>query len=304
GALPSWFGDGTDRMTTPLIRERGLEPASFAEVLGRVAEWSRGRRVAFLTGGRLMDEDYYALSKLARTVFGTNDLDHRRHFHGGMAEEIEAAGGMRVTYRDVERARAILLVDLDAEQEVPILHLRIRKAAARGARVVVVHPRRTRLLDVAEHIVVRPGQEVSVLDRIREGVEDGSSEARVAAALRDAGDSAVVLAGERLAEHPLAADVALAVAAKTGARFGFVTRRANDRGALSTGVHPALLPGGRRLDHPEERAEVEAVWGPIGAADPGRNSHEILEACAERALDVLFVIGADPLRDHPDAALA
>src|SRR3989449_3002350 len=57
------FGDGKDRMTTPLIRERGLEPASFAEVLGRVAEWSRGRRVAFLTGGRLMDEDYYALSK-------------------------------------------------------------------------------------------------------------------------------------------------------------------------------------------------------------------------------------------------
>jgi NADH-quinone oxidoreductase subunit G len=151
---------------------------------------------------------------------------------------------------------------------------------------------------------VRPGHEVSVLDRIREGVEDGTPEARVAASLRDAGDSAVVLAGERLAEHPLAADLALAVAAKTGARFAFVTRRANDRGALSTGVHPALLPGGRRLDHPEERAEVEAVWGPITAADVGRNAQEILEACAERAIDVLLVIGADPLRDHPDAALA
>src|SRR5262249_12978994 len=27
------------------------------------------------------------------------------------------------------------------------------------------------------------------------------------------------------------------------------------------------------------------------------------EACAERSVDVLFVVGADPLRDHPDATL-
>jgi NADH-quinone oxidoreductase subunit G len=300
--------DAPDRITTPLIRDRGLEPASFGEVLTWVAERCAGARVAFLTGGRLTDEDYYALSKFARTVAGTNDLDHRRTFHGGLAELAAAAGATdretSVTYADLERAKVILIAGLDTEQEVPILHLRIRKAAARGARVVVVHPRRTRLHDVAEHILVRPGHEVSVLDRIREGVEDGTPEARVAASLRDAGDSAVVLAGERLAEHPLAADLALAVAAKTGARFAFVTRRANDRGALSTGVHPALLPGGRRLDHPEERAEVEAVWGPITAADVGRNAQEILEACAERAIDVLLVIGADPLRDHPDAALA
>jgi len=299
--------DAPARITTPLIRDRGLEPASFGEVLTWVAERCAGARVAFLTGGRLTDEDYYAMSKFARTVARTNDLDHRRAFHGGLAELVAAAGATdretSVTYADVERAKVILVAGLDTEQEVPILHLRIRKAAARGARVVVVHPRRTRLHDVAEHILVRPGQEVSVLDRIREGVDDGSPEARIAASLRDAGDSAVILAGERLAEHPLAADVALAVAAKTGARFGFVTRRANDRGALSAGVHPDLLPGGRRLDHAEERAEVEAVWGPITASEAGRNAHEILEACAERAVDVLFVIGADPLRDHPDAAL-
>jgi len=187
---------------------------------------------------------------------------------------------------------------------VPILHLRIRKAAARGAKVFVVHPRRTRLHDVAEHLPTRPGHEVFVLDRIREGVEGDSFEARVAAALRSAGDRGVVLAGERLVEHPLAADLALAVATKIGSRFGYVTRRANDRGALGAGVHPALLPGGRRLSVAEERAEVEAVWGPIVAAEDGRDAQEILQACADRRVDVLFVIGADPLRDHPDAVLA
>ena len=133
GRFAFHFPDDEARITTPLIRERGLEPASFGEVFGRVADWCSGARVAFLAGGRLADEDAYALSKLARTVFGTHDLDHRRAFHGGLAEQLSASDPTRVTYRDVERAPAILVVGLDAEQELPILHLRIRKAARRGA---------------------------------------------------------------------------------------------------------------------------------------------------------------------------
>ncbi len=167
------FADAPTRLSTPLLRGRGLEPASFDEVFGWIAERSRGTRVAFLTGGRLMDEDYYALSKLARVVFGTNDLDHRRTFNGGRAEEIAAATAMSVTYQDVERAGAILLVGLDAEQEVPILHLRIRKAARLGAKVFVIHPRRTRLHDVAEHLLVRPGHEAAVLEEVLDAAEDG-----------------------------------------------------------------------------------------------------------------------------------
>src|SRR5207247_9286405 len=97
--------------------------------------------------------------------------------------------------------------------------LRSRKAGAGGALVFVVHPRRPRLHDVAERLPTRPGREVVVLDRIREGVDDGSFEARAGAAVRDAGGEGVVLAGERLAEHPLAADLALAVASKIGSRF-------------------------------------------------------------------------------------
>jgi NADH-quinone oxidoreductase subunit G len=295
--------DAPGRVTTPLIRERGLEPTSFGEALSWIAERAEGRRVAFLAGGRLLDEDAYALSKLARTVFATNDLDHRREFHGGIAERREAAGATDVTYADVERATAILVVGLDAEQEVPILHLRIRKAAARGAKVFVIASRETRLRDVAEHVLVRPGHEAYTLERIKDGVDDDTAEARVAAALRAAGEGAVVLAGRRLQEHPLAADLAVEVAAKVGARFASVARRANDRGALRAGVHPGLLPGGRRFAEPEERAEVEAVWGPIMAPGPGRDTMGILQACADREVDVLFLVGVDPMRDLPDVAL-
>src|SRR5207247_2383478 len=161
------FADGTNRLGTPLLRDHGLEPVSFVEAFSAILSWSRDRPVAFLAGGRLSDEDAYALSKLARTVFGTNDIDHR--WIGALGDapleaERAQAAGMPLGYGDVERARAILVVGLDAEQELPILHLRIRKAVRnRGATAVVVHPRRTRLWDVASHLACRPGDEASVL---------------------------------------------------------------------------------------------------------------------------------------------
>ena len=100
---------------------------------------------------------------------------------------------MPVTYRNVEDAKVVFVAGLDAEQEVPILHLRLRKAAARGARIVVLHPRRTRLWDVAEHILCRPGDEAWLLEK-EEGRHRLEIEA-VAAALREAGDAGLVIAG-------------------------------------------------------------------------------------------------------------
>jgi NADH-quinone oxidoreductase subunit G len=289
--------DDPQRITTPLIRDRGLEPASFGEVLPWIADRSSGKRVAFLTGGRLMNEDYYALSKLARTVVATNDVDHRTA-DGGFAEVVAAASQMSVTAKGLERANVILVAGIDAEQEAPVLHLRLRKAARHGARIVVVHPRRTRLHDVAEHVLCLPGEEASLLAEAEAG---RGSLAGVAQALRDADGGGVVIAGPRLGE---ASGRAVALAASSNARFGYVTRRANDRGALIAGAHPSLLPGGRRFDVSEERAEVEAFWGPIMTPDTGRNTLQILRACADRDIDVLFLIGVDPLRDIPDAALA
>ena len=295
------FPDAPDRITTPLIRDRGLEPASFGEVLTEIAGWCAGKRVAFLTGGRLMDEDYYALSKLARTVFGTNDLDHRRDEGTGIGG-FDGMPAQSVTYKDVEHAKVILVAGLDAEQEVPILHLRLRKAARRGARIFVLHPRRTRLYDVAEHILCRPGDEAWLLEleqgRYRPEIQT------VVDALREAGDAGLVIAGPRLADHYQGISRARGLAAETGARFAYVTRRANDRGALQSGVHPYLLPGGRRFGDAQERTEVETLWGPIIVGDDGRSWRGILQACADREIDVLFLIGVDPLRDYPDAALA
>ncbi|HWO71057.1 MAG TPA: molybdopterin-dependent oxidoreductase, partial [Actinomycetota bacterium] len=76
------------------------------------------------------------------------------------------------------------------------------------------------------------------------------------------------------------------------------------RGALRAGLHPELLPGGRRVSEDRERAVVEVAWGTLLPTAPGRDAGGILEAAARRELDVLFLVGVDPLRDYPDAALA
>jgi NADH-quinone oxidoreductase subunit G len=303
--------DSEDRLTTPLLREPGLTPVSFGEVFTRIAGWASSGRIAFLAGGRLTDEDAYALSKLARVTFGTNDLDHRRSRPPDLPLAVEAhqAGGMRVTNADVESARVIVVVGLDAEQEVPILHLRIRKAAKRGARVFVIHPRRTRLWDVGAYGLFAPGAEAEALEALADGSGSGFSTGRspdrtLRAALEEADGRVVVLAGERTAQSTGAVAQAVHLAARYGGTFALVPRRAGDRGALRAGVHPALLPGGRRVEDAAERAEVEAVWGGPVPAEPGRDTQAILEAAAKREIDVLFLVGVDPLRDFPDAALA
>src|SRR5207248_3132255 len=84
----------------------------------------------------------------------------------------------------------------------------------------------------------------------------------------------------------------------------YVCRRANDRSALRAGVHPALLPGGRRADDAAGRAVVESAWGADIPVNPGRDTAAIHRASANRELDVLFLVGVDPLSDFPDADLA
>ena len=164
----------------------------------------------------------------------------------------------------------------------------------------VLHPRRTRLHDVATHIRAATGEALALLDA--DGPTGNADFDAAASALREAGDAAVVIAGERLAERLGGAESAMALAFEAGARFTYVTRRANDRGALRAGVHPRLLPGGRTAE--DGLDEVEAVWGPVMNRVPGRDSHAILQACADGKIDVLLLVGVDPLRDATDADLA
>jgi NADH-quinone oxidoreductase subunit G len=301
-----------DRLRYPLVRDEEtgeLVTASWPEALAIAARGLATARdsggVGVLTGGRLTVEDAYAYAKFARVVLGTNDIDFRARAYS--AEEADflagfAGTGLGVTYADLDKAPAVLLVGLDPEEEAATVFLRLRKARRKsGTTIFAVAPFASRglvKLD-AELVLAGPGTEAEVLSALSAGdqrVRDVSD------ALSTAG--ALVLIGERLATVPGALSAAAQLAQASGARLAWIPRRAGERGALDAGALPHLLPGGRPVTDTEARVDVAAAWDvqhvPVRT---GRDTGGIFAALAENKLGATLVAGVE-LADLPDPAAA
>ena len=293
-----------DRIATPQIREGDgkLRSASWSEALGVAAAGlaAAAGRAGVLVGGRSTVEDAYAYSKFARMVLNTNDIDFRIRPHSDeemafLASNV-AGQTMTVTYADLEKAPAVLLAGFEPEEESPIVFLRLRKAARKnGVQVLAVAPFETRGLTKMSGTLIRtaPGGEAAALD--------GLSEETL---LNQPG--AVVLVGERLATSPGALSAASRLAAATGARLGWIPRRAGDRGALEAGALPNLLPGGRPVADASAREQTASAWHVSDVPETvGRDTAGILAAAAGGELGALLIGGVDPADlPDPDAALA
>jgi NADH-quinone oxidoreductase subunit G len=309
-----------------------LRPASWAEALEVAADaLTRARDaggVAVLPGGRLTVEDAYAYAKLARTWLRTNDVDHRARAHSAEEADFLAhavagravghAGG--VTFTDLEKAPAVLLVGLEAEEEAGVTFLRLRKGALRhGVRVFSVAPFASRGVQRMHGTLLpaAPGTEAEWLDGIAAGdqvrtldeAEGTDLLAEVSDALRAPG--AVILVGERLAATRGGYSALLRAVAATGARLAWVPRRAGERGGVEAGTLPNLLPGGRPVADAAARVDVATVWGvaatddrPTGLpATAGRDVGEMLDALSIGQLTGVLVGGLE-LDDLPDPAHA
>jgi NADH-quinone oxidoreductase subunit G len=308
-----------DRITHPLVRDGSgaLVPVSWPEALEvAAAGLTRARgRAGVLTGGRLTVEDAYAYAKFARVALGTNDVDFRSRPHSAeeahfLAAQVAgvspATGG--VTYAELERARTVLLVGLEPEEESPIVFLRLRKAVRRrGLSVYAIAPFATRSLDKLSGtlLAAAPGTEAAFLDALTGGNRDsGLDDTGVTAADALRGENAVILVGERLASQPGALSAVSRLADVTDARIAWVPRRAGDRGAVEAGALPNLLPGGRPLAVEAARTQVAGAWATAALpAEPGRDTAGILAAAAAGELAALVVAGVE-LDDLPDPVAA
>ncbi|ETA04363.1 NADH-quinone oxidoreductase subunit G [Frankia sp. CcI156] len=314
GRFAFTYARAADRLTTPLIRDDDtgqLVPVSWSEALKYaargLAECRDRRGVGVLTGGRLTREDAYAYAKFTRVALASNDVDFRARPHSAEEEQFlgyaVAGTGIGVTYADLEAAPAVLLVAFEPEEESPIVFLRLRKAVDKHAAAVhALAPLASRgLTKLAGTLVpTRPGEEAAVLDALA-APDRGGPEAPTTRALRAPG--AVILVGERAAEFPGALSAAVRLAEATGASLAWVPRRAGDRGAVSAGLLPSLLPGGRPVTDAAGRAEVEEVWGGPLPGAPGRDTDGMLAAAAAGRLDGMIVAGVDA-EDLPNPASA
>jgi NADH-quinone oxidoreductase subunit G len=287
------------RVLEPQLRTGGeLVEVSWPEALAAAADAIRSARemhgagsIAVLGGAHGTNEDAYLWALLAKGVIRTDNVDAQ--LGDGLPAEV-VLGLPRAEIGDCDRASAIVVLGPDLEEELPVLHLRVRRAVIElGVPLVdlaaVAH-------GLSEHaaVVARPvpGEALAAdvrdqIGRVREG-RDGP---------------VVVIAGRgNLASSPNSAVSAIAELARlSDVKFLSALRRGNVHGALDAGLAPGMLPGRVTLD--DGRAYISKRWG--GAPkDRGMDATGILQAAIDGTIKVLVLLGADPVADFPDASLA
>jgi len=126
--------------------------------------------VAFYASGQLLTEDYYVANKLMKGFIGSANIDtnSRLCMASAVAGHKRAFGADVVpcNYTDLEEADLVVLVGSNLAWCHPVLFQRVLAAKAkRGARLVVIDPRRTVTADAADlHLAIRPGSDVALFN--------------------------------------------------------------------------------------------------------------------------------------------
>ena len=180
GRFGTGFVHARDRVTVPLIRRDGRwVEVGWDEALETAAEGLARHRGRFgaLASAKATNEDGYLVQKFCRVVMGTNDVDHcTRLCHSPSVEAMLASMGSGATsnsYQDYEEAGCIMVVGADASANHPVIAVRFRRAVSRGARLIVVNPRRVELCDQADlWIQQRPGTDVALFNAMARVIVD------------------------------------------------------------------------------------------------------------------------------------
>src|SRR5258707_2134882 len=185
GRFATGFVHARDRITRPMIKRDGRwHEATWDEALDAAADGLAPHRGRFgaLASAKATNEDGYLVQKFCRVVMATNDVDHcTRLCHSPSVEAMLASMGSGATsnsYQDYEEAGCLMVVGADASANHPVIAVRFRRAVSRGARLIVVNPKRVELCDQADlWIRQNPGTDVALFNAMArvildEGLDD------------------------------------------------------------------------------------------------------------------------------------
>jgi NADH-quinone oxidoreductase subunit G len=263
------FSDHPERLQSPLVRVNGsLEPVSWSAALAAAAKKFgevRARNGSFGVIGstRTSNEENYYLQKFARRVLGTNHIDHHRS--GDVVTLLDALSGTQASLAstaDLYETSSVLVVGADLAAEQPFLAYQIRaNYRHHQARIYVVTENPVREDSIAAAALRAPrGGELECVRSLGERLKTESG--------------LVILFGDSIKGDAVRELVAFGTSLGIGVKYVPLVDYSNSRGALDMGLVPELLPGYR----------------PSG--EPGMTIGEMLSA---ESLDVLWVVGANPL---------
>ena len=185
------FVNRLDRLKTPLIRSKeGFKEVSWdtalnivSERLLQIKEKYGPDALGFLSSAKATNEENFLMMKLARAVFGTNNIDHcARLCHASTVAGLAAtfgSGAMTNSINEFEDAQLFLVTGSDTTEQHPLIGSRIINAVNdKGAKLIVVDPRRIELAKYATiYMAPNCGSDVAWINAmcnviIKEGLYD------------------------------------------------------------------------------------------------------------------------------------
>jgi assimilatory nitrate reductase catalytic subunit len=166
-----------DRLLYPMIRcSKGtMERVAWSDALDHVAHRfahiiarDGPGAVAFYLSGQLLTEDYYVANKLMKGFIGSANVDtnSRLCMASSVAGQRRAFGADTVPgcYEDLDQADLLVLVGSNAAWCHPVLFQRmLANKLERGARIVVIDPRRTDTAGDADLFLgLKPGTDTAL----------------------------------------------------------------------------------------------------------------------------------------------
>jgi NADH-quinone oxidoreductase subunit G len=149
--------DAATRLTVAQVRQQaGRVPVDtdWNEALNKVAQQLKatGSNIAAIAGSGLSNEDLWGLRKVV-TGLGGSRLGAWPPTHAGADIVAQVGVGMGTNLSKLGKGDAILVVATDLEEEVPVWRLRIKAAHDRGAYLVVMNGRPTRMDEFASESI-------------------------------------------------------------------------------------------------------------------------------------------------------
>jgi assimilatory nitrate reductase catalytic subunit len=167
----------TERLLYPMIRcgKGTMERVDWADALDHVAQRfahiiarDGPDAVAFYLSGQLLTEDYYVANKLMKGFIGSANVDtnSRLCMASSVAGHRRAFGADTVPgcYEDLDQADLLVLIGSNAAWCHPVLFQRmLANKQKRGARIVVIDPRRTDTAGEADLFLgLKPGTDTAL----------------------------------------------------------------------------------------------------------------------------------------------
>ena len=270
------FNHHPERLTSPLMRIGGkLEEVSWSQALQTVAQRftevkSRGGTFGVIGSSHTTNEENYYLQKFARDGLGTANIDHGQS--GDIVTLLDALSGRQnvlATVGDLYLTKAVLVVASDLAQQHPLLSYQIRaNFRHHQAHVYAVTEGRVREDKYAARSVrAKPGEELAGVESLKDAL---SREAEL-----------IVLFGDTIAGDAVRKLVAFGDSLGIPVKYVCLMDYSNSRGAADMGLLPHLGPG----------------YQPVETA-----GMDIDAMLASTDLDVLWVVGANPLAQGPLAS--